>query len=184
MCHSHPATFPYTPSFRCHLDRQQATCLPVRRRATRGRLKSSTRPNLNARETGRARSRSRDSRRGKSPEVGSGDETEDEPPYYHPGPPTKRVDSPVRAENKTDQPPPDSGASRRPLSLAPGERHQLPPPALDRAPPPPPGPFALGRAPPPWLPGPGRPCWPVGLGIFGGAGSVGARRRQPVDCPA
>ena len=60
--------------------------------------------------------------------AGSSDETEEEPPYYHPGPPTKRVDSPVLAENKTDQPPPDSGASRRQLSPAPGERYQLPPP--------------------------------------------------------
>ena len=53
----------------------------MRKRATRGRLRSSTHPNLNAHEEGRARSRSRDSRRAESPEAGSGDETEDEPPY-------------------------------------------------------------------------------------------------------
>ena len=117
------------PSFRCPSYRQQpVACLPVRKRATWGRLWSSTRPNLDAHETGRARSRSRDSRRGEPPEAGSGDETEDGPPYHHPDPPTKRVDSPVRAEKKTDQPPPDSGASRRQLSPAPGESHQTPPP--------------------------------------------------------
>ena len=33
----------------------------------------------------------------------------------------------VRAEKKTDQPPPDSGVSRCQLSPSPGERHQLPP---------------------------------------------------------
>ena len=100
----------------------------MRKRATRGSLRSSTRPNLDAHETGRARSRSRDSRRGESPEAGSGDETEDGPPYHHPDPRTQRVDSPVRTENKTDQPPPGSGASRRRLSPAPGKRHQLSPP--------------------------------------------------------
>ena len=57
--------------------------------------------------------------------AGSGDETEDGAPYLHPFPPTKRVDSLVRAEKETDQPPPDSGASRRQLSPAPGERHKL-----------------------------------------------------------
>ena len=91
---SHPATFPHTASFRCPPYRQQATtCLPVRTRATRGRLRSSTRPNLDAHETGRAHSRSRDSRRGEPREAGSGDETEDGAPYHHPDPPTKRVDS-------------------------------------------------------------------------------------------
>ena len=124
---SHPATFPHTPSFRCPPYRQQATCLPVRKWATRGRLRPSTDPTLEAHETGRARSRSRDSRRGEPPEAGSGDETEDGAPYLHPDLPIKRVDSPVRAEMKTDQPPPDSGASRRQLSPAPWERHQLPP---------------------------------------------------------
>ena len=179
---SHPATFPHTPSFRYPPYRQQATtCLPVRKRATRGRLRSSTHPNLDAHETGRARFRSRDSRRGEPPGAGSGDEPVDGAPYLHPDPPTKRVDTPIRAEKKTDQPPPDSGASRRQLSPAPGERHQLPPPALDRASPPPPGLSALDRAPPPELPGPGRPCRPLGLGICGGAGPAGARRRQPDD---
>ena len=100
----------------------------MRKRATRGRLRSSTHPNLDAHETGRARSRFRDSRPGEPPEAGSGDDTENGAPYLYPNPPTKRVDSPVRAEKKTDQPPPDSGASRRQLSPAPGERHQLPPP--------------------------------------------------------
>ena len=178
---SHPATFPHTPSFRCPPYRQQATCLPVRKRATRGRLRSSTHPNLDAHEPGRARSRSRDSRRGEPPVAGSGDETENGAPYLHPFPPTKRVDSPVRADKKTDQPPPDSGASRRQLSPGPGEHHQLPPPALYRAPPPPPGLSALDRPPPQELPGPGRPCRPLGLDIHGGAGPAGARRRQPDD---
>ena len=125
---SHPATSPHTPSFRCPPYRQQATCQPVRKRATRGRLRSLTHPNLDAHETGRARSRCRDSRRGQPSVAGSGDETEDGVPYLQPFPPTKRVDSPVHAEKKTDQPPPDSGAFRRQLSPAPGERHQLPPP--------------------------------------------------------
>ena len=178
---SHPATFPHTPSFRCPPYRQQATCLPVRKRATRGRLRSSTHSNLDAHETGRARSRSGDSRRGEPPENGSGDETEDAAPYLHPDPPTKRVDSPIRTEKKTDQPPPDSGESRRLLSLAPREHHQLPPPSLDRASRPPPGLSALDTAPPPKLPGPRRPCRPLGLGIRGGAGPAGARRCQPDD---
>ena len=64
---------------------------------------------------------------GEPPEAGSGDETEDGAPLLHPFPPPKRVDSPVCAE-KTDQPPADSGASRRQLSPALRERHQLPPP--------------------------------------------------------
>ena len=59
-------------------------------------------PNLDAHETGRARSRSRDSRRGEPPEAGSDDETEDGAPYLHPDPPTKRFELPVRAETKTD----------------------------------------------------------------------------------
>ena len=75
----------------------------------------------------RARSRSRDSRRGGPPEAGSSDETEYGAPYLHPDPPTKRVDSPARAEKKTDQPLPNSGASRRQLSPAPGEPPAAPP---------------------------------------------------------
>ena len=126
---SHPATFPHTPSFRCPPYRQQrAACLPVRKRANRGRLRPSTRPNLDGHEKGKARSRRRDSRRGEPPEAGCGDETEDGPPCHHPDPPTQRVDSPVRADNKTDQPPPDSGASRRQLSPARGSATSCPPP--------------------------------------------------------
>ena len=102
----------------------------MRKRATRGSLRFSTHPNLDAHQTGRARSRSRDSRKAKPPEAGSGDETEDGAPYLHPDPPTKRVDSPVPAEKNMDQPPPDLGASRNQLSPVPGERHQLPPPRL------------------------------------------------------
>ena len=93
-----------------------------------GRLRSSTHPNLDAHETGKARSKSRDSKRGEPPEAGSGDETEYGAPYLHPDSRTNRVDSPVLAEKKTDQSPPDSGAPRRQLSPAPGERQQLPPP--------------------------------------------------------
>ena len=156
----------------------------MRKRDIRGRLRSSTRPNLDAHETGRARSRSRDSRRREPPQDGSGYETEDGAPYHHPDPPTKRVDSPVRAEKKTDQPLPDSGVSRRQLSPVPEERHQLPPPALHRRPPPPHGLSALDRAPPPELPGLGRPCRPLGLGICGGARPAGARQRRPEDSPA
>ena len=85
----------------------------MRKRATRGRRRSYTHPNLDAHETGRARSRSRDSRRGEPPEAVSGDETEYGAPYLHPFPLTKRVDSPIRAGKKTDQPTPDSGAYRR-----------------------------------------------------------------------
>ena len=84
--HSHPATFLHTPSFRCLPYRQQVTCLPVGKRATLGRLRSSTRPNLNAHVTGRAPLRSRDSRRGASPDVSPGDGTDDGPPYHHPDP--------------------------------------------------------------------------------------------------
>ena len=126
---SHPAIFLRTPSCRSPLYRKRATtCLPLSKRATRGRLKSSTRLTLDAHETGRARSRPRHSFWGEPPEAGSGDKTGDGGPYHHPDPPTKRVDPPVQAEKKTDQPPPDSGASRRQLSPALGERHQLPPP--------------------------------------------------------
>ena len=90
----------------------------------RGGLSSTTRPNLDAHETGSARSRSCDSRNGEPPAEGSGDETEGGPPDHHPDPPAKRVDSPVRAAKEADQPPPDSGAGCQ-LSPAPGEHHQL-----------------------------------------------------------
>eukprot|EP00904_Undaria_pinnatifida_P010736 jgi/Undpi1/6793/HiC_scaffold_21.g09269.m1 len=111
----------------CVAATQNATCSPVRKRATRGRLRPFTQPNLGAHETGRACSRYSFSRRGEPQEAGSGDKTEGGAPYVHPDPPTKWVDSSVRAEKKTDQPPPDSGASRRQLSPALGERNQLPP---------------------------------------------------------
>ena len=39
----------------------------------------------------------------------------------------------------------------------------------------------LGRALPPELPGPGRPCRPLGLGIRGSTGPVGAQPRLPDD---
>ena len=119
---SHPATFPHTPFFRCPLYRQQETCQPVSKRATRGRLRSFTHPNLDAHKTGRTRSRSRDSRRGEPPEAGSGVKTEGGAAYLHPDPPTKRVDSPVCDEKKTDQPSPDPGcldaSSRQPRGSA------------------------------------------------------------------
>ena len=98
---SRPATFHHTPSFRCLPYRQQATtCLPVKKR---GRLTSSTRPNLDAHESSRSPSRPRDSRRGEPPEKGSGDETEDGPPDPHPDPSAKRVDSPVRVAKETNK---------------------------------------------------------------------------------
>ena len=100
----------------------------MRKRATRERLRSFTHHNLDAHEAGRARSRSPDSKRREPLEACSGDEAEDGAPLLHPYPPTKRVDSPVRAEKRTDQPPPNSGASRRQLSSAPGTHHQRPPP--------------------------------------------------------
>ena len=55
----------------------------MRKRAIRGRLSSSTRPNLDAHETGRAHPRSSDPRRGEPQEAGSGDETEDGRPCHH-----------------------------------------------------------------------------------------------------
>ena len=59
---------------------------------------------------------------GEPPEACSGDETEDEAPYLHPDPPTKKVDSPARAENNTDQPPRTRGrldaSSRQPWGSA------------------------------------------------------------------
>ena len=54
-------------------------------------------------------------------------------------------------------------------------------PALDRAPPPPLSLSVLDRAPPPELPGPGRPCRPLGRVIRGGADQAGGRRRQEDD---
>ena len=171
---SHPATSPRTPSFGCPPYRQQAkTCLLVRKRATRGRLSSSTRPNIDAHDTWRARWRSRDSRPGESPVASSGDETEDEPPYEHPDLPTQRVVSPVRVENKTNQPSPDSGGVSMPALESPGGATPAAPPALDRAPPSPPGLSALSRTPSPGLPGPGSPCRPLGRGIFSSAGPSG-----------
>ena len=76
-----------------------------------GRLRSST---LDDRETGTARSRSRDSRR-REP---SDEEPEDGPPDHHTDPPTHRNNSPIRAEKEADQPPLDSGAPRT-ISLQP-----------------------------------------------------------------
>ena len=73
-----------------------------------GRLRSSTRPNLDHRETGTARSRSRDSRR-REP---SDEEPEDGPPDHHTDPPTHRDNSHIRAEKEADQHPLDSGAPR------------------------------------------------------------------------
>ena len=90
-----------------------------------GRLRSSTRPKLDDRETGRARSRSRDLRMGEPPEGRSGGEPENGPSGHHPGSPTKRINSPVRAAEKANQPPPGSGRSRRQFSPAPREPHQL-----------------------------------------------------------
>ena len=96
--------------------------------ATRRRLRSSTRPNLDAHETGRARSSSRYSRQGGSPVAGSGDDTEDTPPFYHPGPSTQTVDAPVRPENKTDQPRPDWGRLDASARHPQGSATSCPPP--------------------------------------------------------
>ena len=177
---SHPATFPHTSSSRFPSYRQRATGLPVRKRATRDRLMSSTHPNLDVHETERARSRSLDSKRGEPPEAGAGDETEDRAPYLHPDPLTERVDSTVRAK-KTDQPLPDSGVSRRQLSPAPGERHQLSPPGARQGTTAATWVLRARRSATSELPGPGRPRRPLELGIRGGAGPAGARRRQPDD---
>ena len=152
--------------------------------ATLGRLRSSTRLTLDVHETGRVRSRSRNSRRGELPEAGCGDETDNAPPCHHPDAPTRMVDSPVRSEKKTDQPLPVSAASRRQPSPASGESHQLTAPVLDRAPPPPTGLSAFGIAPPTELPGPGRPCRSYGFCTCGGVGPAGSRRRRPYECPA
>ena len=98
-----------------------------------GRLRSSTRPNQDTHETGRARSRlrsrsrsrSRDLRRREPAEEGSGDETSDGPQDKPPDSPSKRDELSARAEKEADQPPADSGAFRRQLSPVPGKRHQL-----------------------------------------------------------
>ena len=90
-----------------------------------GRLRSSMRPKLDDRETGKARSRSRDSRWGEPPEEGSADDTWDGPQHHPPDSSTKRDELPVLAGEEADQPRADSGASRRKLSPAPGKRHQL-----------------------------------------------------------
>ena len=97
-----------------------------------GRLRSHTRPNQEAQETGRERSRSRRgsrsgsrySRRGGPLDEGSGDGTKDNTREHRQGTPTDRVDSPVRKED-AEQPPPGGGESRRQLLPALGERLQL-----------------------------------------------------------
>ena len=96
------------------------------------KLRSSTRLSQEAQETGRERSRSRpdsrwgsrDSRRGRPPDEGSGDDAKNNTTGHRQSTPTDRVDSPVRKE-EAEQPPPWSGSPRRQLSLAPGERSQL-----------------------------------------------------------
>ena len=97
------------------------------------KLRATTRPNQDSHESGntcsRSRSRSRsishDTRRGEPSKEDSRDETEDEQLDRHQDPPTKRVDSPIRAAREEDQSPPGSGVSRPQLSPATGERHQL-----------------------------------------------------------
>ena len=121
-----PPSFTRSPSAALP-PQKKTTCLPLRKRSIRGRVRSFTRPNRDAHETGRARSRSRDSRQGEPPEAGFGNETGDGAPYHHPDPSTKTVESPVREEKKTDQSPPDSRVYQRQISPAPDKRHQLPP---------------------------------------------------------
>lgn len=62
------------------------------------RLWSSTRPNLDDRETGRVRLRSRDARIGKPPVERSGGETEQGRPDHHSRSPRKRFDSLIRGQ--------------------------------------------------------------------------------------
>ena len=117
MSRSHPATFSYTPSTRCTPYRQQAAiCLYTHEESGYSRKAEV----VHTPQPGCPRDRESSleiphSRRGETPEVGSGDETKDGPPYHHPDPLIKRVDWLVRAEKEPNQSPPDSGASRRQL---------------------------------------------------------------------
>ena len=96
-----------------------------------GRLRSSSRPNREAQETGMERLRprsdscleSRDSRWEGRPDEGSGDDAQDNTRGHRQDTLTDQGDSPVRKE-KAEQPSPGSGASRRQLWPAPGERHE------------------------------------------------------------
>ena len=85
------------------------------KRPTHGRLRSSTRPNLDAHEIGRARSRSRDSRHAEPPEAGSGDDTEDVAPHHYSDSSTKTVDSPAPEERHQLTPPRSPGHHHRHL---------------------------------------------------------------------
>ena len=143
------------------------------------RLRSSTRPNLDYRETGTARSRSSDSRRWGTFGGGFCGRARGRATRPPPGLITSHWnDLPVRAEKEADQPPPESGASRRQLSPAPGKRHQL-------ASPRPTGHHRrhLGSTrstechPQSYLPGLGRPCRPLGRGIC--AHGPSGRSRTP-----
>ena len=140
------------------------------------------RPNLDDRETGRARSRSRDSKRGEPPEEGSGDETSDRPQDHPPDSPTKRNEMPVRAQKEADQSPADAGASRRQLSQPRGSITSWPPRAQQSATAPTCTPRArqstTSRA-----SGIGAPMTPLGHFIRGEAGPVGTGGRQADDAP-
>ena len=88
-----------------------------------GRLRSSTRPIQEAQGEGRERSRSRESRRGGLRDENPDDDSDTN--TSHPqGTPTDRIDSPVQ-EEEAEKPLPGAGASRRQISPASRERHQL-----------------------------------------------------------
>ena len=86
-----------------------------------GRLRSSTRPIQEAQGKERERSRSRKSRRGGRDENLDGDN--DSNTSQPQGTPTDRLDSPVHEE--AEKPLPGAGTSRRQISPASRERHQL-----------------------------------------------------------
>ena len=120
-----------------------------------GRLRSATRPNPEAQETGGERLTSRpdshgglhDSRRRRPPDEVSGGDNKDNKRGHRQGTPADRVDSIAHKEE------PGSSSTRlggvsAPAVASPGGTPPAGLPELDRAPPPPPGLSALNRAPP------------------------------------
>ena len=89
-----------------------------------GTLRSSTRLNQETQGKGREGSRSRDSRRGGPPDENPGDDSDTNTSGHAQGIPTVLVDSLVHVE-EAGKPPPGAGASRRQVSPASGEHHDL-----------------------------------------------------------
>ena len=146
----------------------------VRKRATWGRLRSSTRQGELARDPATLDG---GNHRRRAPETRQKTEPHTSTRTHQPRGLTRRFAQRRRRTNH------HRTRGRLEASFRqPGRSATSCPPAFDRAPPPPRGISVLDRAPPPELAGLGRLCPPLGLGTRGGAGPAGARRRQTGDC--